>query len=507
MTLISDRHVDQGFRSHAQRWRHPVLIGLLGALLLVTSGVTATQAATAATASATSTDSLWVGSGNNVGVCQSPTSTAALADCFTAPAGVWPQNTIQATATDGVNVYFATDFGGLSCPVSGAGTNCTQIAAGPWGGGVDGTSVNALAASDGQLWIGQEDGQIYRCPADLPYSSGSSAPSQCVLLDDAGNRAVSSLILANGTLYAGLPGAGVEAKKQGLLWTCDPQTANSCSTLDSPGNNFITTLAAGGGYLWAGLSNGILWRCDPTATNSCDNWDQAGWTINSVSYDGQGTIYAAIDAYKKRQNGVIWSCPTATENACDNVVSNLVVPGAVAAGPDNVFWSETQPSSAAPVVSSGRKAGSNAADNSPALSYGTSPFTAAASNTWANADALLYLPAGGPTGTGATSVRIRSTPRAVKRLRDICADRGNKPKVHLRIKGPHGTVVTRRSGLCRLRNTKVIYVPAFDLLDPGKALVKARFTGITKRPLKRSRTVKVEQDRTGRVTLRCPDHG
>ena len=445
-------------------------------LLLMTSWVVSTQPAAATTAAATSTDSLWVGNDEFVGVCESPTSTAALADCFTTWSSQWyPEPTLSTTATDGVNVYFAGTGGGLSCPVSGAGTDCTRIAAGPWNGtGV----VTALAASDGELWIGQSDGQIYRCPADLPYGSGT-LPSQCVLLDDAGNRGINALILANGTLYAGLS----PTKNQGLLWTCDAQTENSCSTLDSTGQNSIKTLAAGGGYLWAGLSNGILWRCDPTATNACDNWDQAGGAMNSISYDGQGTIYAAIAETGYKANGVIWSCPTSAKNSCDNVVSNLTNATAVAAGPDNVFWS----------------------NDSPPLNYGTSPY-AGAVKAWGYAGALLYLPAEGPTGVGTVSVRIRPPASGIQRLRAACTDDRRTPRVRLRITGPHHAVVTRRAGLCRLSKGKAVRT-SIGLLDPGTHQVKARFSGTTKRHIMRSRTVLVKPDRTVRVPLRCPGHG
>ena len=470
-------------------WGRPVLAALMGVALL-TSAVTSNQTATAAPALATSTfsttDSLWVGgtpmSTGYVGVCQSPTSASSLADCFASVASTWSQNKFYATATDGVNVYFAGTGGGLSCPVSGAGTNCTQIAAGPWNGADE---VTALAASGGDLWIGQDNGDIYQCPTDVPYSSGSSAPSQCTLLDDAGKRSIDALILANGTLYAGLSSLGIETKNQGLLWKCDAQTPNSCTNLDGTGGNVgVISLTAGAGYVWAGLGSGELWRCDPTATNSCDNWDQAGGVIKSVSYDGQGTIYAAIAENSNKKNGVIWSCPTATENACDNVASNLENPSAVAAGPDNVFWS----------------------NSSPPLNYGTSAYAGAALNRWQDASAVVYLPAEGPTGVGAVSVRVRPGPRGFHHLARLCSDGGRKPVARLRIKGPHGAVVTRRAGLCRLSHGKAVRVNA-DLLDPGTHRVKARFTGIAKRPITRSKALTVKQDRTVRVNLRCPDHG
>lgn len=455
------------------------LLALVTALLLTALAISTPQGSTARAASGTpaTTDTLWAGtiSPNSpwIGVCESPASAQSLSACFASATSKW-SGTHSLAATDGESVYYTGAGPGLNCPVSGLGTDCTQIMAGPW---PSSEQVEALAAADGQLWIGQSDGSIYRCPADLPYAQQNSVPSQCVLLDDAGNRSVTSLLLANGTLYAGLGSAGTEKKNQGLLWTCDPQTTNSCSTLDSYGNTKANTLAAGGGYLWVGLNNGIIWRCDLAAADACTDWDTAGERVGSISYDGNNTLYAAIGGSGGSTGGVIWSCPTTAKNQCTNVVSN-VSGGWVAAGAGGVFSS----------VGSG----------SQSLRYGTSPYTAALPNTWQWAS-LIYLPADGPLGVGA--VRVKVGGKGIHRLKQRCAA-GMKPLVRVRLKARNNVAQRRTFSLCRPGTPKAIYVPdydlpMFDLLDPGSYAVTARADGYTAR-----KPVTVKKDRTHTVRLR-----
>jgi hypothetical protein len=382
-------------------------------------------------------DSLWAAANHKIGACEDPTSPASLSGCFASVSSA-ETNYTQAVATDGVNVYFASkNDGGLSCPIADLGENCMPIMAGPWGSDKS-KVVNSLAAANGQIWIGQSTGEIYRCPANLFFERGSTAPSQCVLLDDAGDRAVDSLLLANGTLYAGL-GA---YKNQGLLWSCSPDTVNSCSTLDSYGNTAASSLVAGGGYLWAGLDNGIVWRCDLNAANACANWEQAGYSVNSLSYDGQGTLYAAING----KNGVIWSCAIASANGCSNVLTN--VDGySVAAGAGGVFSS----------ASSG-------------LHFGTSPFTAANVTTWKNSQ-LLYLPADGPVGVGGVSVKMTAKSLSQK-FEKRCDKPGKTARATVIVTGPNGFERTLKTGVCGVLNGGIAK-ETLDLLDPGQYTVKA----------------------------------
>jgi hypothetical protein len=393
-------------------------------------------------------DSLWAGTGGSIGVCADPSSPASLSGCFASATTTWSSGVVISVATDGVNVYFASQlYGGLSCPIADLGANCTRIMAGPWGSD-KGKEVWTLAAANGQIWIGQGTGEIYRCPANLPYVQQDTAPSQCVLLDDAGNRGVHSLLLANGRLYAGLSyaGTGAEQKKQGLLWSCSPDTVNACSTLDSYGDTIAYSLVAGGGYLWAGLENGIIWRCDLNAANACDTWEKSGGQVKSISYDGQGTLYAAIDA----NNGVVWSCPTAYANGCSSVLSG-VTSWSVAAGAGSVFSSTY----------------------TKGMYFGSSPFIAAGNvtgSTWMSS-VLLYLPADGPAGVGAAKVKM-SAKSLSQKIEKRCAKPGKTARATVIVTGPNGFERTLKTGVCGVLNGGIAK-ETLDLLDPGQYTVKA----------------------------------
>jgi hypothetical protein len=437
-------------RSRRGRWA-PIARGvLLLAVVLLLPLAATLQAPRESAAQSAGQDSLWAGStGDAIGVCVDTSSSASLSGCFASAASRWSVPFNQAVATDGVNVYFVSDYdGGLSCPIADLGANCTRIMAGPWpqkqdhGSNSLNNQVLSLAAANGQIWFGDTNGQIYRCPANLPYVKQTTAPSQCVLLDEAGNHWVQSMVLANGTLYAGLATNGIEQKNQGLLWSCSPDTVNSCSTLDSYGNTTASSLVAGGGYLWAGLDNGIVWRCDLNAANACANWEQAGYSVNSLSYDGQGTLYAAING----KNGVIWSCAIASANGCSNVLTN--VDGySVAAGAGGVFSS----------ASSG-------------LHFGTSPFTAANVTTWKNSQ-LLYLPADGPVGVGGVSVKMTAKSLSQK-FEKRCDKPGKTARATVIVTGPNGFERTLKTGVCGVLNGGIAK-ETLDLLDPGQYTVKA----------------------------------
>ncbi len=417
-----------------------------------------------------------IGSGAIAAACASPATSGSLAGCFSAPKSIGEPGDISAMATDGVNVYFAThQDGGWSCPIAGLGTNCTHIMAGGW---PSGESVKSLAAADGMLWIGQTYGKIYRCAANIPYADQSTMPDGCVLLDDAETRSVASLLLANGRLYAGLtPVSGpYQDKDHGILWSCDPQAVNSCENLDTYGNTTALSLAAGGGYLWAGLANGIIWRCDLNAANACANWENAGdsW-VNSLSYDGQGTLYAAIESYGGGSNtGVIWSCPTAYANGCSTVLSN-VKGRSVAAGAGGVFSSTTA-----------------------SLYFGASAFTAASSNL--DGATLLYVPADGVSGVGGVAVTVRGGKWA-ERLDKRCAAGGKAPKATVRVTGPYGLDKTQVVNLCGLRASGSV-TKTFTMLDQGEYTVTAR----TKK-YGGSGSFTVEQDQTGKVIVRMSRAG
>ncbi|MFM9108200.1 MAG: hypothetical protein ACKOWF_16040, partial [Chloroflexota bacterium] len=210
-----------------------LVVAALALLPLAGLGLGLEQGPRRVEAQTSSFDSLWAGRGLYLAACANPSSPASLSGCFSMKATTDLGFDPYLVATDGVNVYFATLDGGYSCPIADQGANCTHIMAGAWSSG----KVKSLAASGGYLWIGQDNGQIYRCPANIPYASQSSAPADCVLLDEAG-RPVWSLLLANGRLYAGLGGT---KKSQGILWSCDPQAVNACKNLDEYGNTWANS--------------------------------------------------------------------------------------------------------------------------------------------------------------------------------------------------------------------------------------------------------------------------
>jgi hypothetical protein len=404
-------------------------------------------------------DSLWIGSWwaghlSSYGTCANPSSPGALASCFSSPTS--SPVMIGPMATDGVNVYYAGNLGGLSCPIADLGANCTQIMAGPWPI-YDSLEVLAIAAYGGQIWIGQQDGLVYRCPSNLPYFKQDDPPSQCVQLADAGDHPISSLLLANGSLYVGVACAGKcdESKNGGWLWACDPLTANSCFTLDSYGDTLANSLAAGGGYLWAGLENGIIWRCDLNTANACSNWEQAANGVASISYDGQGTLYAAVlGKGSSNEYGAIWSCPTAYANGCDNVLSN-VNGTSVAAGAGSVF--------------SFTGDDGNVPGN---ISFGTSEFASVNSTFNQHSSYLLYVPAEGTAGVGGVQVNVRDA-HPGRKLVKRCNERGKQPRATIELEGPNGFTKTTKVGACDLAKGGTV-TATVDLLDPGRYSIRVQ---------------------------------
>ena len=435
---------------------------LLVALLLPTVGMFPAQQESAAQEGGT--DYLWAGHSTIIGACASPSSAESLANCFSQGV-VGPSSHITAMATDGTNVYFASQFnGGLSCPVDEFGQNCTQIMTGPWPSGSNAV-VNALVVADGQLWIGQGDGKIYRCPANLPYVDQSNAPQECVLLDDAGNRPVFSLLLANGRLYAGLNHG--EFGAEGLLWSCDAQQVNACETLDAYGATAANSLVAGGGYLWAGLDNGILWRCDLNAVNSCKNWDTAGTSILTLSYDGQNTMYAALTG----TSGSIWSCPIDVENSC-GTVRGPVNATSVAAGAGGVFSSSSHD-----------------------IAFGTTLYSSLVTPSYGNAD-LLYIPAEGLPAVGGVDLSVRLDKWSHRIGRHCDAEGEGKKQARVTITGPNGIKKSLTTDLCALRPDGTLE-HTFDLLDSGPHTIKVRARGFIGKA-----KAHVEGNATIAVTLR-----
>lgn len=252
------------------------------------------------------------------GACVNPSSQESIASCFNFPAGPTNATGFPAIATDGAYVYFA-PYGadrppGKKCPVADLGANCTLIETGPFGDTKQ--RVTAFAAYDGQIYIGQSDGKIYRCPSNLPPSGSVALPAQCILLDDAGDRGINSMLVANGRLYVGL---AVKLFSPGLIWSCDLLT-EGCFTLDTYGGDGAYSMTYDGSYLWVGLwHDGILWRCNPNKANDCSNWNTLGAYIQSIAFDGQGTIYVSVGNSSGPDTYRVMSCPTAVPDSCSTL--------------------------------------------------------------------------------------------------------------------------------------------------------------------------------------------
>ena len=484
MTIDRDRHRGMPSRRGLRLLAVLLLLPLATTLALPVTG--AAKAPRTGAAPATVTDSLWFPQSDTArlfGVCADPSSPAALASCFGTTISTDGAD-VLAMATDGVNVYFAgSGFGGLSCPIADLGASCTRIMAGGWGSG---GGTLAIAAAGGQLWIGQANGQIYRCPADLPYVEQTTMPAACTLLDSAVTRPVDSLLIAGTTLYAGLGGSGTSSKNTGILWSCPAYTANACTNLDTYGNAQANAMVAAGGALWVGLSNGILWRCDPVQPDSCAVWMSKS-NVTSVAYDGVGTVYAAAG-----DSETIWACPvgSTTASTCPDATTWNTDGqiNAVAAGAAGLFYSSV--------------IGVQGGSQYPRLYFGTAGFTQTGAHAWDNSisdgtSLLLYIPAGGPAGVGGVRLQVNAETFGQK-LRARCARAPQTPRATVTVEGPYGMSKTFGLRVCRLRDGTTVR-KRLDLLDPGTYTVTIRAgTHVAER------TFTIEQGRTKNigVTLR-----
>ena len=427
----------------------------LAAIALAVAALAALLPAGVSAASPGSVWAPWAGDGSGskqAGLTACAVPAADLATCFGSFANGFEANAsatiphVGAIATDGTDVTMATEHGGgLRCPLAGLGTGCSRVMTGPWPS--DSNKTNALAASGGWIWIGQNDGKIFRCPGDLPYVDQADAPSGCVLLDDAKVRPISSLILVNGVLWAGLDVgcAGFLCKESGLVWRCDPTTKDSCVNVQLYNKTSVTALAAGAGSIWAGLGNGKIVRCDPSGTSGCADWKTPGsaW-IQSLSYDGAGTLYAGT------ADGT-WSCPTGSTVGCSSVNASgsqvAAVGGVVYSSGDYVLL-----------------------DGGTTIYPGTDPDRIY-SYPDQKGNPLLYIPAGGLPALGAANVQVRF-PEAAKRLAARCAD-GVPLIAHVRVTGPNDFHWKRTVDVCRIRNPRMPDV-RLGLLDPGTYHVRVR---------------------------------
>ncbi|MGI9252354.1 MAG: hypothetical protein ACR2J8_01300, partial [Thermomicrobiales bacterium] len=212
---------------------------LLAALLLLPLAATLQMPRESAAQSA-GQDSLWAAAAGSVGVCADPTSSTALSGCFASATTTWPATSTVGIGTNGENVVILSrNDGGLVCPVTDLGANCTRVMAGGWNG-----SFNRSLAVDtmGNLWIGQDNGYIYRCQSGLPYIKQDTAPTGCILMDKVG-QPVDSLLYTPGIstdieqmyiLYAGLRSTGSgKSLVPGKLLKCSWARTNDCTAIDT----------------------------------------------------------------------------------------------------------------------------------------------------------------------------------------------------------------------------------------------------------------------------------
>ena len=403
--------------------------------------------------------------------------------------------------TDGVNVYYTValdsssgvkSYGGFYCEVGAFETynRCSSVFMGP----VDNTDtpgttpeVVSVVTSGGYFFIGQYDGTIHRCLIILGESK-----EDCELWDNAGtDRYPAKMIRANGRLYVGLIGEG-DVEKSSIIWSCSLEDPNSCEDLDSPGGTKIFSLAFGAGYLWAGLQNGVIWRCDPDQENMCTTWDSAAGPITSLSYDGMGTIYAAIEGTSAfattnpKDPAVLWSCPTDQRNSCGDVYRNqtkLGTSGTVVASPlGGVFssgctadpaggYSPDSTYTYATLFSGAEPEQSFYIENS-IYNY---PFENNPVCNRSQALGLLYLSSDGVTDPGSVDVAVPLAGPA-SRLEARC-DGGAVVPAKFVVTGPYGYARDRKVDLCQVRRDDGVPMVNFGVLDEGEYRAVVKTTG------------------------------
>lgn len=485
----------RGSRAPRHSPHHEALAWLRGAVVVVATLVVALaaidgSALAASTGRATSPptarqvvspaqDALWMvnnGTETNVqsfGACVDPTSQSAFAGCF-APA---TQTTLPSDSngntmpvTDGVNVYFGSPRG-WSCPITGYGQNCTQVQIG-WAKGIPSTQNSPIsyAANGGYIWLGYLNGEIYRCPSDLPYTGATTPPAGCILLDDAGNRAPYQMVYASGRLYVGLDYNSdtllTDGKGGGLLWSCDPQTPNACINLDdlSANTNEVYSLTVGAGYVWVGTENNTIYRCDPVTPNSCETWVTTKEPISWVAYDGEGTLWATVSVNmgdgNQLLNSGVWACSTTSAQTCSKAMTGVFA---------------RQVTADAGAAFSFANAGGSQLPTGPWIWSNTATSYTPYAMTTGTYGPLLYIPSGGPTISGTLRVRARATPAVMRRL---CAER-TTVRASVRVRGPHGIALTRSTNLCARGRPVRNPTATFRLLDPGRYRISLRAEGLT----------------------------
>lgn len=464
-------------------------LGLLASVLTIAGPAAAdrlpgaTGRSISPASAAPASDALWVynntGAGQSPSVCVNPSGGCSL-PAPSAPTGSDSLGPDMITS-DGVYVYAVQS--GTSpvsvwvCPIDGYGSGCSFVTLEDTVDGWQGQAVSAAAAIDVAGQVGPAGASylfvattgsgntfrpIYRCPVAVAGSF------DCVQLDNGGNREADSMVVGNGYLWAGInrQTVGPFEGPQTIVWQCSLWQANACGDFDTANSPFIYSLAVGGGYLWAGRSDGVIWRCSMSTPSPCADWDAAGSSagIAALSYDGAGTLYAAVATSDENHPAVLWSCTTAYANGCTAIAgaggnTSLYEVYNVEAGAGGVFnvsmW----------------KDGSGIHN---LVNFGAVGLSAVATSV--RTSQLLYVPAGGFVAPGAARVVVPLPPE----LASQCAAGGSVPGV-VSVSGPYGMRLEQGVDLCGTGNPTYRFIP-FGSLDPGQYTFMVRsgvfvFTG------------------------------
>lgn len=148
-----------------------------------------------------------------------------------------------------------------------------------------GCLVSIQAAAKDSVFVGLEDGSVYKCGAKLlpklepAATTDTTTTEQCTKLDGFKN-AVTAMLFAKGSLYIGTEG--------GYMWICNPSQAYSCIHLNTFGSE-ITALAYSGHdkHIYAATGGGTLLKCSPKEKDSCKDVDTfSGSRIQTIYVSG-----------------------------------------------------------------------------------------------------------------------------------------------------------------------------------------------------------------------------
>jgi len=147
----------------------------------------------------------------------------------------------------------------------------------------DGNHAWSMAAGGGFLWVGLDDGIMWRCSTDEPNDCGD--------WNTAGSPIV-SIAYDGGWLYAGVSNTFDDKtgddKTNGVVWKCPAATANACGTVLTPGTysggavgptRSTQTVTAGAGNLFVNIRPALT-------TTPATYWETSPFTSTVGTTDG-----------------------------------------------------------------------------------------------------------------------------------------------------------------------------------------------------------------------------